>query len=119
MHNNPLSGAVYFLRGMGLIFAPGIRAYVIVPLLVNIVLFSAIIYFGAGQFLALLDWMLPDWLDWLTVLLMPLFFVTALIVVFFMVAIATATYLAASAGLLAQSCTGLLPYLPLSSSHLK
>lgn len=60
MQNNPLSGALYFLRGVRLIFAPGIRAYVIVPLAVNIVLFSALIYFGTGQFQTLLDWLLPD-----------------------------------------------------------
>jgi CysZ protein len=103
MRNNPVSGALYFLRGMGLIFAPGIRAYVIVPLLVNIVLFSAIIYFGAGQFLELLDWLLPDWLDWLTVLLLPLFFITALIVVFFTFSLIGNLVAAPFNGLLAEA----------------
>lgn len=83
MQNNPLSGALYFLRGVRIIFAPGIRAYVVVPLLVNILLFSALIYFGAAQFRELLDWLLPDWLEWLQWLLLPLFVLATLIVVFF------------------------------------
>ena len=103
MHNNPLSGALYFLRGMRLIFTRGIRAYVLVPLLVNVVLFSAIIYFGAAQFLELLDWLLPDWLDWLTVLLLPLFFITALIVVFFTFSLIGNLVAAPFNGLLAEA----------------
>ena len=83
MKNNPISGALYFIRGIRLIFAPGLRTYVMVPLLINVVLFSALIYFGAGQFRELLDWLLPDWLDWLAVVLLPLFILAALVIVFF------------------------------------
>jgi CysZ protein len=103
MHNNPISGAMYFFRGMRLIFAPGIRTYVIVPLLVNVVLFSAIIYFGAAQFGELLDWLLPDWLDWLTVVLLPLFVVTALILVFFTFSLVGNLVAAPFNGLLAEA----------------
>ena len=83
MRNNPVSGAVYFFRGMRLIFAPGIRAYVVVPLVVSVLVFSALIYFGTGGFRQLLDWLLPDWLDWLAIVLLPLFVITALVIVFF------------------------------------
>ena len=92
MQNNPFSGAIYFLRGVRLIFAPGIRPYVVVPLLVNVVLFSAILYFGTGQFQDLLDWLLPNWLDWLRFLLLPLFFLIALIIVFFTFSVILLTY---------------------------
>jgi CysZ protein len=103
MGNNPLAGAAFFLRGMRLIFAPGVRAYVIVPLLVNILLFSALIYFGAAQFRDLLDWLLPDWLEWLTWLLLPLFVVVTLIVVFFSFSLVGNLVAAPFNGLLAEA----------------
>jgi len=103
MQNNPFSGAIYFLRGVRLIFTPGIRPYVVVPLLVNVVVFSAIIYFGAGQFQALLDWLLPDWLDWLRFLLLPLFFLIALIIVFFTFSLLGNLIAAPFNGLLAEA----------------
>jgi CysZ protein len=103
MENNPFAGAIYFLRGARLIFAPGIRPYVVVPLLVNVVLFSAIIYFGTGQFQELLDWLLPDWLDWLRFLLLPLFFLIALIIVFFTFSLLGNLIAAPFNGLLAEA----------------
>jgi CysZ protein len=103
MKNNPVSGALYFLRGVRLIFAPGVRAYVIVPLAVNILLFSALIYFGTGEFRELLDWLLPDWLDWLAVLLLPLFVVAALIIVFFAFSLVGNLIAAPFNGLLAEA----------------
>lgn len=83
MGNNPFNGALYFLRGFGLIFVPGIRAYVVVPLLINITVFTALIYFGAGQLQSFLDSMLPQWLDWLNWLLLPLFLIAGLLIAFF------------------------------------
>lgn len=83
IRNNPLTGAIYFLRGFALILRPGIRAYVAIPLLINVLVFAGLIYFGAGQLQALLDQMLPEWLDWLQWLLLPLFFLAALLVGFF------------------------------------
>jgi CysZ protein len=103
MGNNPLAGAAYFVRGMRLIFAPGIRAYVVVPLLVNVLLFSALIYFGAAQFRELLDWLLPDWLDWLAWLLLPLFVVATLIIVFFTFSLVGNLVAAPFNGLLAEA----------------
>ena len=83
MRNNPLSGGIYFLRGFKLIFRPGIRGYMLVPLLINITVFAALIYLGTGQLQSLLDAMLPEWLEWLKWLLLPIFFLAALLVMFF------------------------------------
>jgi CysZ protein len=107
MQNNPISGAMYFFRGVRLIFNPGIRAYVIVPLLVNVLLFSALIYFGAAQFRDLLDYLLPDWLDWLTIVLLPLFVAAALVIVFFTFSLLGNLLAAPFNGLLAEAveCT--------------
>lgn len=84
--NNPLSGALYFVRGLRLILRPGVKRFVIVPLLVNVLLFSVAIYFGYTRFELLMqqftDW-LPDWLNWLQTLLWPLFLAAALLVLFF------------------------------------
>lgn len=83
MRHSPLHGAGYFLRGLGLIFKPGLRRFVAVPLLINVTVFALLIYFGAGQISALLDWALPSWLEWLRWLAWPLFALAAALVVFF------------------------------------
>ena len=103
MQNNPISGAMYFLRGVRLVFAPGIRAYVAVPLAVNVILFSALIYFGTGQFQTLLDWLLPGWLEWLQWILLPLFVVIALFIVFFTFSLVGNLVAAPFNGLLAEA----------------
>lgn len=106
MKNNPVSGAIYFLRGVRLVFAPGIRAYVVVPLLVNVVLFAAILYFGFGLIGELIDWMLAslgDWFDWLRYLLWPLLVVVALVVVFFTFSLVGNLVAAPFNGLLAEA----------------
>ncbi len=83
MKGNPFLGAGYLLRGFSLIFKPGLRSYVVVPLLINIVLFSILIVVGAQQFNHLVLWLLPEWLGWLTWLLWPLFALTISGVAFF------------------------------------
>ncbi|KEZ76990.1 sulfate transporter CysZ [Salinisphaera hydrothermalis] len=59
---NPVSeliiGPSYLARGFGLLTAPGLRRYVILPVLVNVVLIVAL--------MGLLGWQLNDWLNaWL------------------------------------------------------
>nr|VFJ90601.1 MAG: CysZ protein [Candidatus Kentron sp. LFY] len=78
------AGFGYFRRGLSLLSLPGIRRYVAIPLLTNTLLFATLIYFGAGQFDALLDGLIPGWLDWLRWLLWPVFAILALFVVFFL-----------------------------------
>jgi CysZ protein len=106
VRNNPIAGALYFLRGVRLLVVPGIRAYVIAPLAVNIVVFSALIYFGSGWFGTLLerlmDW-LPNWLDWLALVLWPLFFIAVLIIVFFTFSLVGNLIAAPFNGLLAEA----------------
>jgi CysZ protein len=79
-------GAGYFIRGLALLRAPGVRRWVAIPLAINTVLFAAAIALGARQFAHLVDWLLsyvPGWLDWLQFLLWPLFALFALVVIFF------------------------------------
>lgn len=86
MSNNPLRGAAYFFRGLPLITAPGIRRYVVIPLCINVAGLGALIYFGYEKLGALRQWLsgwLPGWLDWLSWLLLPLFWIAAVLVFVF------------------------------------
>lgn len=79
-------GFGYVLQGFTLMRRPGIRRYVVIPLLINIALFAGGIWYAAAQFERLMEWTtgyLPAWLDWLTWVLWPLFGITMLIVVFY------------------------------------
>ncbi|HHM05352.1 MAG TPA: sulfate transporter CysZ [Gammaproteobacteria bacterium] len=78
-----LAGARCLLHGFSLLNKPGLRRYVAVPLVVNMVLFTALIAVGLSQFDALIQQLLPNWLDWLDWLLWPLFALTLLVVAFY------------------------------------
>ncbi|TDJ65269.1 MAG: hypothetical protein E2O36_00405, partial [Proteobacteria bacterium] len=81
--NRLRTGAGYAWRGLALIRQPTIRVYVIVPLLINIVLFSAGIFCLAWGLDGVMDRFLPDWLNWLRFLLWPLFVLVSLVIVFY------------------------------------
>ena len=84
--SNPLSGIAFMLKGLRLIFHPNIRRFVIIPLLINISLFVALIVFGANQLEVFVDWIMPEvpsWLQWISWLLWLVFTTIALLIVFF------------------------------------
>ena len=86
MISNPITGATYFLKGFTLINTSGIRRFVLVPLLINILLFSAGLWFAVSQFGIFIEWALsglPDWLSWLEWIMWPLFALTFYGLVFF------------------------------------
>jgi CysZ protein len=86
MISNPVTGAGYFFKGLSLLNKPGVRRFVIMPLLINILIFAGLIWLSADQFGGFIDWMtptLPDWLLWLTWLLWLVFGLMAFIVLFF------------------------------------
>lgn len=86
MISNPVTGAGYFFRGLSLLNKPGVRRFVIIPLLINILIFGGLIWLSADRFGVFIDWMtptLPEWLLWLTWLLWLIFGLTAFVVVFF------------------------------------
>jgi CysZ protein len=83
---NPISGAGYLVAGMKLISQPALRRFVLMPLLINILVFSAAIWYGIGQFesfLAGMESKVPSWLQWLDWILWPLFVLTLVILVFY------------------------------------
>ena len=86
MISNPVTGAGYLFRGLSLINKPGVRRFVIMPLLINVLIFGGLIWFSASHFGSFIDWLtpsLPEWLLWLTWLLWLVFGLMAFIVLFF------------------------------------
>lgn len=78
-----VKGFGYVLEGTRLIRLPGLRRFVLVPLAINTLLFSALMYAAVQGFERLLAYLLeflPDWLHWLQYLLWPLFAAGALLV---------------------------------------
>lgn len=75
MQGSPEKAIHYFLEGARLIAKPGLRRFILIPLLANLVIFIGVTYllFHAFQdfFAQVLAWS-PTWLDWLTWLLWPL-----------------------------------------------
>ena len=68
-----------------MILKPGVRVYVLIPLLINSLLFTGAILYGANTLNELIDTLLVQWqwLEWLTWLLWPIFVIIALAIVFF------------------------------------
>jgi len=92
--NNLVSGIRFFFQGIAIIFSADVKKFVIMPLIINLVLFSAAIYLLATQYESLISWLtpeLPAWLpsfitsllEWFIGLLWVLFSAVALIIIFF------------------------------------
>ncbi len=104
--SNPITGAGYFLRGLKLITQPGLRRFVAIPLAINLLLFAGLIWFGASQFEALLNSLLPElpsWLQWAEWLFWLLFGVSALLILFFVFSLLANIVAAPFNGLLAEA----------------
>lgn len=84
---NFIRGFKAIFAGFGLIIKPKIRRFIILPLLINTLLFASIIYFGASSFGTWVNSIIPEWLTWLNWLIWPLFFVLCLTFVFFLFSI--------------------------------
>ena len=103
---NKHSGAHYLLEGLRLIRQPGLRRYVIIPLLISTLVFAGAI-FGISIWLeSLINWMLsylPAWLDWLRYLLWPLFSIAGVLIIFYSFSILTNLLAAPFNGMLAEA----------------
>jgi len=90
MITNLFSGFAHLFSGIRLITQPGIRRFVIIPLLINIIIFGGASFYLFSQFDQWMSQLIPDfpsWLDWLETLLIwilwPLFSVMILLVIFY------------------------------------
>jgi len=90
MRQSSLSGAQYLSRGFSLIWQPGVRAYVLIPLLINIILLSIATIYAFNwltdwyESMRQSDWSVIRWtvenLGWL---IWPLTIIGVFVIVFF------------------------------------
>ncbi|MDD3608433.1 MAG: sulfate transporter CysZ [Halothiobacillaceae bacterium] len=78
-----VQGAREAFAGLGLMWRPGLRRYVLIPLLINLLLFGAGTVYAALSFEHWMNHLLPEALAWARWLLWPLFALTLLLVLFF------------------------------------
>jgi CysZ protein len=79
LKGNFAHGASYLTRGARMLTHPALRLFVIIPLLINIVIFGSLISIGFSYLTELMDSMLsklPEWLDFIEWILWPLIFIT-------------------------------------------
>jgi CysZ protein len=84
--NTPTSGFGYFIQGLGLLGKPGVKRFVIMPLLINLILFALLIWLAGDYFQELVNYLLsylPGWLQWLSSILWLLFAMLAGLIMFF------------------------------------
>ena len=98
-----MSGALYFVRGFAIVTRPGIRAYVVVPLTINVGLFAALIYLGASWLADFAQDLLPGWLDPLAWILVPAFVLATLTAGFYTFNLVASLVAAPFNGLLAEA----------------
>lgn len=83
MKGNIAHGAGYLVRGAKLLKQPTLRNFVFIPLLVNILIFGGLIWYGLSYLDALMeDWLnkIPDWLDFISWIIWPVIGLTVSLV---------------------------------------
>lgn len=80
-----ISGFFLPFQGLRLILAPGLRRFVVVPLLLNVLIFAALAYLAGSYFDSYMDQWLPrqSWLEFLRWLLWLLFAVAYALALFY------------------------------------
>lgn len=79
-------GARQLLRGFALLRTPGVKRFVLVPLCINVLVFTGLLWLAVDRFAALVDWLqpqLPDWLAWLAWLAWVAFALLAALLLFY------------------------------------
>ncbi len=69
--------------GFALLFKPGIKRFLLIPLIINIGLFSLATKLLSDQLDIWLEKLLPSWLNWLEWLIWPLFAIAMFLIVFY------------------------------------
>ncbi|MCP4267477.1 MAG: sulfate transporter CysZ [Candidatus Brocadiaceae bacterium] len=107
MKNSIFQGPAYILRGFNILTNPGLKRYIILPIIINILVFIGIGWFAASEFQGFMDQLLPEGDSWFFIpldlirwILWPLFAITFLFVIFYTFTIV--------ANLLASPFNGLL-----------
>ena len=81
--NSPAYAVNCLLQGLKLVSSKELRKYLLVPVFINLVLYSIAFALGYFYISDLIDQFMPTWLSWLEWLIWPLFFTSFSIVIFF------------------------------------
>ncbi|MFI3184538.1 MAG: sulfate transporter CysZ [Methylococcaceae bacterium] len=81
--NNPVLAVGFLVKGLKLLASPELRKFIIIPMLINVVLYSVALTLGYFYITDLIAQFIPGWLQWLSWILWPLFFISFFIAGFF------------------------------------
>lgn len=81
--NNPLIAVGFLVEGLKLLTNPKLRPFIIIPIIINIVLYSVVLALGYYYVDELITQAIPSWLHWLNWILWPLFFISFFVLSFF------------------------------------
>ena len=80
---NPVYAVNCLLQGLKLVSNPQLRKFIIMPILINLVLYSLALALGYFYISSLITQSIPGWLSWLEWLIWPLFFISFSVIGFF------------------------------------
>ncbi len=80
---SPIYAINCLIQGFKLLAKPELRKYLLIPVLINIILYSTAIALGYFYISDLIAQFIPTWLDWLEWLIWPLFFISFSVIGFF------------------------------------
>lgn len=80
---NPLLAVQSLLEGAKLLGHKQLRKFILIPIFINLVLYSALLYFVYTYVGSLIEQFIPDWLLWLSWLIQPLAFISFFLAGFF------------------------------------
>ena len=81
--NNPALAVGYLFKGLKLLTSNQLRAFIVIPVLINVVLYSVALMLGYYYLTDLIEQFIPGWLHWLSWVLWPVFFISFFIAGFF------------------------------------
>jgi len=80
---NPLLAVQSLLQGVSMLMRRELRKFILIPMLINLLLYSTMLYLGYHYVGVLVAQFIPDWLQWLSWLIYPVFFVSFFVAGFF------------------------------------
>ncbi len=80
---NPLLAVQSLLQGMSMVMRKELRKFVLIPMLINFLLYSVMLYLGYVYIGVLMLQFIPDWLQWLSWFIYPVFFISFFVAGFF------------------------------------
>ena len=112
--NNPAYSLACILRGLRLLAKRGFRRYLIVPICVNLLIYSIALWLSVSYISGLIEHSIPGWLNWLSWLIWPIFLLSFLLVGFFTFTLVSNLLMAPFYGRLAERAEKILTGEPLA-----